>query len=158
MGRLEWSGTTRNGGGRRGGTLKLGKGLGTGVALPSEQYSTLTVLKGGGGTSCADLVTWRVGEDGRTEERDREAGASGGTEASRLGGETKSEPGGGKTDKEREERWGLLTWAVLGWGRQGKHVRVGETREGKTKGRARTTYTLALPPRDGSWLLACWVE
>ena len=146
MGRLHWSGTTRNGGGRRGGTLKLGKGSGTGVVVPSEQYST---REGGGGTSCTDVITWQgVGE----------AGTGGGTEASLLEGETKSEPGGGKADKGREEGRGLLTWAVLRWGRQGKHVRVGETREGKGEGRARTTYTLALPPRDGSWQLACWVE
>ena len=32
---------------------------------------------------------------------------------------------------EEEEGWGLLTGAVLGKGRQGKHVRVGETREGR---------------------------
>ena len=48
-------------------------------------------------------------------------------------------------------------WGVLG-GRQREQAVRGETREGKAKGRARTTYTLALPPRDGSWQLACWVE
>jgi hypothetical protein len=36
MGRLRWSGTTRKGGGRRGGALKLGKGSGTGAVVPSE--------------------------------------------------------------------------------------------------------------------------
>jgi hypothetical protein len=120
MGRLEWSGTTRNGGGRRGGTLKLGKGSGTGVVVPSEQYST---REGRGGTSCACVITWQGGkaaqvgggretglegrveeEDGRSEGRDREAGAGGGTEASLLGGEMKAKPGGGKADKGREER------------------------------------------------------
>ena len=111
MGRLEWSGKTRKGGGRRGGTLKLGKGSGTGVVVPSEQYST---REGGGGTSCTDVITWQGGkaaqvgggretglevrveeEDGRSEDRDREAEA---------GGEKKSKPGGGKADKGREER------------------------------------------------------
>ena len=58
MGRLHWSGTTRKGGGRRGGTLKLGKGSGTGVVVPSEQYST---REGGGGTSCTDVITWQGG-------------------------------------------------------------------------------------------------
>ena len=94
MGRLEWSGTTRKGGGRRGGTLKLGKGSGTGVVVPSEQYST---REGGGGTSCTDVITWQGGG---------EAGAGGGTEASLLEGETKSEPGGGKADKGGEEPGG----------------------------------------------------
>ena len=188
----------------------MGKGSGTGVVVPSEQYST---REGGGGTSCADVITWQGGkaaqvgegretglevrveeEGGGSEDREKEAGAGGGTEASLLEGETKSEPGGGKADKGRKfcegfrggyglgkknfdlggdtgetkselgggkadkgREKGLLTWAVLE-GRQGKHVRGGETREGKAEGRARTTYTLALPPRDGSWLLACWVE
>ena len=91
MGRLRWSGTTRKGGGRRGGSLKVGGG---------------------------DV-------EGR---------------------------------KGRNFCWFfLLFWGVLG-GRQREQAVRGETREGKAKGRARTTYTLALPPRDGSWQLACWVE
>ncbi len=51
----------------------------------------------------------------------------------------------------------LFLRGVLG-GRQREQAVKGETREGKWEGAPRTTYTLALPPRDGSWLLACWVE
>ena len=43
-------------------------------------------------------------ENGRSEDRDREVAAGGGTEASLLGGEMKAKPGGGKADKGREER------------------------------------------------------
>ena len=108
IGRLEWSGTTRNGGGRRGGTLKLGKGSGTGVVVPSEQYST---REGRGGTSCAGVITWQGGKAAQVgggrepglEVRVEEAGAGGGTEASLLGGEMKLKPGGWKADKGREE-------------------------------------------------------
>jgi hypothetical protein len=46
---------------------------------------------------------------------------------------------------------------VLG-GRQREQAVRGEIREGKWEGAPRTTYTLALPPRDGSWELICWVE
>ena len=51
----------------------------------------------------------------------------------------------------------LFSRGVLG-GRQREQAVMGETREGKREGATRTTYTLALPPRDGSWELACWVE
>ena len=51
---------------------------------------------------------------------------------------------------EEEEEGCLLTWAVLDKGRQGKHVRVGETREGRRGKSGRTWYTLALPPVEGS--------
>ena len=55
MGRLRWSGTTGKGGGRRGGALKLGKELGTGAVVPSEQWSIRTVAAGG----AAGVVMWR---------------------------------------------------------------------------------------------------
>ncbi len=51
---------------------------------------------------------------------------------------------------EEEEEVCLLTWAVLERGRQGKHVRLGETREGRQGENVRTLYTLALPPVEGS--------
>ena len=91
--------------------MKWGKGSGTGAVVPSEQYST---REGGRGTSCADVITWQGGkaaqvgggretglegrveeENGRPEDKDREAGA---------GGEKMSKPGGGKADKGSEER------------------------------------------------------
>ena len=51
---------------------------------------------------------------------------------------------------EEDEEGCLLTWAVLDRGRQGKHVRVGETREGRRGKDGRTWYTFALPPVEGS--------
>ncbi len=60
-----------------------------------------------------------------------------------------SQVGKGVEEEEEEEGY-LLTGAVLERGRHGKHVRLGETREGKRGGNARTLYTLALPPVEGS--------
>ncbi len=51
---------------------------------------------------------------------------------------------------EEEEEGCLLTWAVLDKGRQGKHVREGETREGRRGKDGRTWYTFELPPVEGS--------
>ena len=59
--------------------------------------------------------------------------------------------------REGRNFWALFLWDVLG-GRQREQAVKGETREGKWEGAPRTTYTLALPPRDGSWQLACCVE
>jgi hypothetical protein len=56
MERLRWSGMTGKGGGRRGGTLKLGKRLGAGVLVPSEQWSIRTFAAG----EAAGVVMWRV--------------------------------------------------------------------------------------------------
>ncbi len=65
-----------------------------------------------------------------------------------LGGEMEAREGGNSV---------LFSRGVLG-GRQREQAVRGETRKGKLEGATRTTYTLALPPRDGSWELACWVE
>ena len=59
--------------------------------------------------------------------------------------------------REGRNCWALFLWDVLG-GRQREQAVKGETREGKWEGAPRTTYTLALPPRDGSWQFACCVE
>jgi hypothetical protein len=51
----------------------------------------------------------------------------------------------------------LFSRGVLGGWQREQAVRD-ETREGKWERAPRTTYTLGLSPRDGSWELACWVE
>ena len=51
---------------------------------------------------------------------------------------------------KRKRRVAYFTGAVLVRGRQGKHVRLGKTREGRRGGNVRTLYTLALPPVEGS--------
>ena len=66
-----------------------------------------------------------------------------------LGGEMEAREGGNLLV--------LFSRGVLS-GRQREQAVRGKTREGKREGARRTTYTLALPPRDGSWELACWVE
>ncbi len=67
-------------------------------------------------------------------------------------GEEEEVWGGSQVRKgvEEEEEGCLLTWAVLERGRQGKHVRLGETREGRRGENVHTLYTLALPPVEGS--------
>ena len=60
-------------------------------------------------------------------------------------------------EEEEEEERCLLTGAVLLRGRQGKHVRLGETREGRRGENVRTLYTLALPPVEGSRAFT-WAE
>ncbi len=45
---------------------------------------------------------------------------------------------GVEEEEEEEEECSLLTWAVLGKGRQGKHVRLGEAREERRGENVRT--------------------
>ncbi len=63
--------------------------------------------------------------------------------------------GGSQVGKGVEEECCPLTWAVLERERQGKHVRLGEIREGRRGGNVRTLYTLALPPVEGSRDFTC---
>jgi hypothetical protein len=88
------------------------------------------------------LIIWEGGEDAEVRGRRIDWGR-----------------GGSQVRKgmEEEEEECLLTWAVLERGRQGKHVRLGETREGRRGGNVRTLYTLALPPVEGSRALT-WAE
>ena len=67
------------------------------------------------------------------------------------GGWEEGEVGGGSPvgkGVEEEE-------AVRERGIQGKHLRVGETRDGRRGENVRTVYTLALPPVEGSRAFNC---
>ena len=74
------------------------------------------------------------------------------------GGWEEGEVGGGSPvgkGVEEEEECCLVMWAVRERGIQGKHLRVGETRDGGRGENVRTVYTMALPPVEGSRAFNC---